>query len=57
MKTWWVLGWDTYYPEGDNFINSFEFEYEAIAFANSLMALERYERSDHYRIIDVSDRL
>jgi hypothetical protein len=58
MKVFWVLGFDTYYPAGDNFEASFETREEAEAFVASEQAKEyEYYMNEHYKIIDISDRL
>jgi hypothetical protein len=55
MKVYWVLGYDRYYPGGDNFQASFETHEEAQAYVESEKAKEYpYE---HYEIINISDRL
>ena len=55
MKMIWVLGFDQYYPGGDNFLESFHTYEEAEAYVESEKAKD-YPR-DHYRIVDISDRL
>jgi hypothetical protein len=55
MKMIWVLGYDQYYPSGDNFEASFETYEEAEAYVESEKAKD-YPR-DYYRIVDISDRL
>jgi hypothetical protein len=55
MKMIWVLGFDQYYPGGDNFEASFETYEEAEEYVESEKAKD-YPR-DHYRIVDISDRL
>ena len=58
MKVFWVLGFDTYYPAGDNFEASFETREEAEAFVVGERAKE-YESFmyEHYIIINISHRL
>lgn len=55
MKTWWVLTWDTYYPNVDNFVNSFYTEEQAREYINSVK--DDMESCQHFGIIDVSHRL
>jgi len=55
MKTYWVLAYDLYYPDSDNFDESFETYEEAQAYVESEKAKE-YPR-DYYDIIDISGRL
>jgi hypothetical protein len=55
MKVYWVQSYSQYYPAGDNFDESFETYEEAEAYVESEKAKD-YPR-DHYRIVDISDRL
>ena len=55
MKRYWVLSYNQYYPNGDNFEVSFETYEEAEAYVESEKAKD-YPR-DHYQIVDVIDRL
>jgi len=55
MKVFWVLGWDRYYPEEDNFLKSFQTYDEAQEFIdNCLVNPNHYDR---YDIINISERL
>lgn len=51
MKIFWVLGWDQYYPNDDNFLASFDNENDAQKFVDS------HDRFDYYEIVNISDRL
>lgn len=55
MKVFWVLGWDQYYPEEDNFLKSFETFDEARKYID--VCLENSNYHDRYDIINVSQRL
>jgi hypothetical protein len=55
MKMIWVLGFDQYYPNADNFEASFETYEEAEAYVESEKAKDWPH--DHYQIVDISDRL
>ena len=56
MKVFWVLGWDRYYPEEDNFLKSFETLKEAQKYIDDYSGLSAYPY-DRYDIIDISGRL
>ena len=56
MKVFWVLGYDWYYPGGDNFEASFETYEEAQAYADNERANAVYPL-DEYEIINITDRL
>ncbi len=55
MKVFWVLGYDRYYPCGDNFQASFETREEA----ENYVDIEKRGAwpCDFYDIIDITDRL
>ena len=54
MKIWWVLGWHDYYPDVDNFCESFLTEEEAETWIRN----EHHDHScDRYKIINISGRL
>lgn len=55
MKVFWVLGWDRYYPEEDNFLKSFETLKEAQKYID--VCLQEAHHYDRYDIIDISGRL
>lgn len=55
MKRYWVLSYSQYYPSPDNFDQSFETYEEAEAYVESEKAKDY--PCDHYKIIDVIDRL
>ena len=68
MKIFWVIGYDRYYPSGDNFQKSFETREEAVSYRDYLDSIREKRRNgeechedlylfDFYEIIDVSDRL
>lgn len=52
MKVYWVLGWDTYYPRHDNFLDSFDNEETAQEY---IFLQDGYY--DNYEIVNISDRL
>ena len=55
MKVFWVLAWDQYYPNSDNFEKSFATREEAEAW---VAAEQNHDHAkDHYKVIDVSHRL
>ena len=55
MKVFWVLGWDRYYPEEDNFLESFETFGEAQKHIDTCRDISGH--FDRYDIIDISGRL
>jgi hypothetical protein len=55
MKVYWVLAFDTYYPGSDNFEASFETREEAETYVESEQAKDF--PYDHYKIVDITDRL
>ena len=55
MKVYWVQSYDQYYPGGDNFDESFETYEEAEAYVEIEKAKDHPR--NHYRIVDISDRL
>ena len=57
MKIYWVLGYEGYYPSGDNFDASFETYEEAKAYVESENAKAKHSSYDIYDIVDISDRL
>jgi hypothetical protein len=67
MKVFWVLGYDGYYPNSDNFMASFATIEEAQAYADSKpskypesddeLSDMPWSKYDHYQVIDISDRL
>ena len=54
MKVWWVLAWDTYYPDGALFNVDSTWENEESADA---AAAELRGNRDHVCVVDVSDML
>lgn len=52
MRIWWVIGYDNYYPNSDNFLASFCTEQEAYVFVK-----EQHRRYNHYDVINIQDRL
>jgi hypothetical protein len=52
MKLFWVLGWDQYYPNIDNFLASFDNEADAQEYIS-----QQNKYYDFYKIVNISDRL
>ena len=52
MKVYWVLGYDDYYPCGDNFLESFDNEGDAQEYIS-----QQNKYYDHYEIVNISNRL
>lgn len=70
MKTFWVLGYDNYYPGYDNFEASFDNQEDAESYIARINMIRERRRNDdirdedgdfqifdHYMVIDISDRL
>lgn len=55
MKIYWVLSYDNYYPQGDNYVASFATLEEAKEYV-ARQAFGSY-LFDNYDIVDISDRL
>ena len=53
MKIYWVLSYEHYYPEGDNYVASFA----TLEEAKEYVASQEDESYHNYDIVDISDRL
>ncbi len=55
MKIYWVLSYDDYYPQGDNYVASFATLEEAKEYVAGYKTGSHL--FDNYDIVDISDRL
>ena len=53
MKIYWVLSYEDYYPEGDNYVASFA----TLEEAKEYVAAQEVGKYHNYDIVDISDRL
>ena len=53
MKIYWVLSYEDYYPEGDNYVASFA----TLEEAKEYVAAQEVDEYHNYDIVDISDRL
>ena len=54
MKVYWVLGWDEYYPDIDNWLASFKTREEALEY---IVTLNQKKGFECYKVLDISGRL
>lgn len=57
MRVYWVLEWDYYYPNIDNWVASFETEEEAREYINRREEEENTEYGPNFEIINIEGRL